>query len=927
MANIRKKRDIINRKELIAKLDAIASEGSRDGWRNDIVATLKDTYQHGWNEVQRRFDEDANNGRQIAESLSYLTDQLLRTLFDFTTGTAYKLANATASERLCLVATGGYGRGELAPYSDIDLLFVIPYKSTPWVENVIEYMLYILWDIGLKVGYATRTPAECVKMAQDDLSIKTSLLEARYLWGDEKLFKEAERKFIRRAVAPHGKSFIEEKLGERDARHSKLGDSRYVVEPNIKEGKGGLRDLQTMWWIARFLYGPAIDDRAASKPILTPEEFKAYNKALSFLWTVRVALHFLANRAEERLTFDMQRELAKKLNYKDHPGTSGVERFMKHYFLVAKQVGDLTRVFCAVLEERQQKPTFIDRFRRKRKIDGFLHEKGRLNVANDNMLIENPADMIRIFAVADKNDLDIHPAVIRAIKQNLTKIDRRVRRDPDANEYFLNILTSKRSAEVNLRRMNEAGVFGQFIPDFGRVVAQMQYDMYHHYTVDEHTIRAIGLVAQIEAELLEDDHPLATRIIKNVLSRRVLYVAVLLHDIAKGRGGDHSVLGAEVANKLCPRLGLSPAETETVAWLVLHHLAMSHTAFKRDLSDPKTIQDFCALVKSPERLRLLLVLTVVDIRAVGPGVWNGWKGQLLRELYSAAEEVLLAGHANTNRPQRVEAKKLEVADRLDSWKKKDIKSFTSRMMDAYWIAEDADTIVQNARLIKKIDDRGSLLGAAARVEPEQDMTKLSVYTADHPGIFARTVGALSVAGANIVDAKIHTSLDGMALDNFTVQTVEGTAFDSRRSLDRLEETIVAALKGELKSKEKLDKKPIFGSKTKAFRIAPVVLIDNNASRQATVIEVNAKDRPGLLYDLAFALNYMKLSIFSAHVATYGERAVDVFYVKDLTGQKITNKVRLRNIENKLLKAANNEPIFTPKPKKTKTDKKTEGTAA
>ncbi|UTW55520.1 [protein-PII] uridylyltransferase [Kordiimonas sp. SCSIO 12610] len=917
MSDIRNRRAIINRKNMITQLDVMCETSAPHLWQTELTKILKTNYQTGWNEVKRRFDEDAENGRKVAVALSYLTDQTLRILYDFTTEKVFSLANATASERLCLVATGGYGRGELAPYSDVDLLFIIPYKSTAWAENVVEYMLYVLWDLGLKVGHATRTPADCVRLAKEDLTIRTSLLEARYLWGDQKLFKEAERKFIRRVVAPTGKQFVEEKLAERDQRHKKLGDSRYVVEPNIKDGKGGLRDLQTMWWIARYLYGAKAENSPVDNNILTANENRQYNKATSFLWTVRVAMHFIANRAEERLSFDMQRQLSEILNYKDHPGTSGVERFMKHYFLVAKQVGDLTRIFCAVLEERQQKPAFLDRFKRTVRVSGFINQKGRLNVSKESDLIEKPENMVRIFAVADKHKLDIHPSAIRTIKQNLNRLNNQIRKDPSVNQDFIEVLTSRNAAEINLRRMNEAGVFGQLIPDFGRVVAQMQYDMYHHYTVDEHTIRAIGLTAKIEAGLLEEDHPLASKIINKVVSRRVLYVAVLLHDIAKGRGGDHSVIGAEVAQSLCPRLGLNASETETVAWLVLHHLLMSHTAFKRDLSDHKTILDFCDIVKSPERLRLLLVLTVVDIRAVGPGVWNAWKGQLLRDLYSAAEEVLVAGHVNTHRSERVNMKKSALAERLDDWPEDTVTTFTKRMADAYWIAENTDTHTLNARLTKRVDENNESFGVTARIEVEKDMTRLAVYMADHPGMFARVVGALRVAGASIVDAKIHTSLDGMAIENFTLQTLDGSAFDSRRSLDRLEETILGALNGSIKSKQELDKKPVFAAKQDAFTIEPVVLIDNRASNQSTVIEVNAKDRPGLLYDLAYTLYHLKLSLFSAHVATYGERAVDVFYVKDLTGQKISNKVRLRNIEDKLLKAARNEPIFNRKKKSAK----------
>ena len=918
MTEIRNRRAIINRKELVIALEAMVEAKSKSDWQLGLVTHLKAAHQHGWNEVKRRFEEEGETGRMAAKSISYLMDQLLRTLYDFATTHVYPLSNPTSSEQLCLVATGGYGRGELAPFSDVDLLFLIPYKSTPWAESVVEFMLYVLWDLGLKVGHATRTPEECSRLAKEDLTIRTALLEARYLWGEEKLFHAAAKRFIRRVVASTGPEFVDLKLAERNNRHKKMGDSRYVVEPNIKDGKGGLRDLQTMWWIARYLYGGLTRDKMVSDDILTASESRQFRKAEAFLWTVRVALHFLARRAEERLTFDLQRQLATQLKYKDHPGASGVERFMKHYFLVAKQVGDLTRIFCAVLEARQKKTPFLARFRRTKKLQEFIVEGGRLTFVAPDDLIENPALMIRIFAVADDSGLDIHPFALRQIKLNLRRITGKVRRDPQANADFLAVLTSLKEGEINLRRMNEAGVFGRFIPDFGRVVAQMQYDMYHHYTVDEHTIHAIGLVARIESGELKSEHPLSTDVIQKVISRRVLYMAVLLHDIAKGRGGDHSVLGAEIAEYLCPRFGLKPAETETVAWLVRWHLLMSNTAFKRDLSDHKTILDFCELVKSPERLRLLLVLTVVDIRAVGPGIWNGWKGQLLRELYYAAEDVLVAGHANFGRGERIKTKQADLHKVLTDWDEEAFAAHAARLPDPYWIAEGPNTLAQNARLMKRVDAKSSPLGVTARVEPFQDMTKVSVYTPDHPGLFARIVGALGVAGATIMGAKIHTTKDGMAMDNFAVQDMDGHAFDGRRQLDKLEETILQTLMGNVRPKEKLRERRIFGNKDAAFEVEPVVLIDNRASNWSTLIEVNAKDRAGLLYDLAYALYRLKLSLHSAHVATYGERAIDVFYVRDLVGQKITNKIRLRNIEDKLLKAARGEPIFTHRDKHTET---------
>ena len=903
--------DIINRRATMAALSREATGGTLEENRAALVHILKTALDTGTVEIRRRFMEDADKGISNARARSYLIDQLLRLLYDYTLEHVYPLANPTIAERIALVATGGYGRGELAPYSDIDLMFLTPYKAPAWAENVAEFMLYVLWDLHLKVGHATRSPLECIALAKRDITIRTSLLESRFLWGDKTLYDVTGALFINRVIAGSGDQFVEDKLNEREARHRRMGDSRYVVEPNIKDGKGSLRDLHTMWWITRHLYGVNDVSQMVTKGVLTRQEYRHFRKAESFLMTVRVALHYLAGRAEERLTFDMQRQLAELLHYRDHPGASGVERFMKHYFLVAKEVGDLTRVFCAVLEEREQKKPLFSRLRRSKKLHGFRLDNDRLNITGPDDFKNEPERMLEIFQIANRTGRDIHPQAMHSIQRNLKLIDRKLRRSQRANEIFMSILAAGERTEDSLRKMNEAGVFGRFIPDFGRVVAQMQYDMYHHYTVDEHTIRAIGLLSQIETGQLSGDHPVASEIVPKIVSKRVLYVSVLLHDIAKGRGGNHSVLGAEVAEKLCPRLGLSPAETETVAWLVLHHLSMSHTAFKRDLSDHKTILDFAALVQSPERLKLLLALTVVDIRAVGPGVWNGWKGQLLRDLYYATEEVLMLGHARKAREERVSLKKDALSDLLPKWSKRAIKAHMARFSDAYWIAEEPDVLVLDAELMAKTDAAGDALGVATRIDTFQARTTVAIYTQDHPGLFARMAGALGMAGASIVGARVHTTRDGMAIDNFVVQSMDTSAFNAPDKLARLEQVIMTTLKGRNRPREKLGARRTFGQKDAAFHVQPAVIIDNSASNRSTVIEINAKDRPGLLYDLAGALYHLKLSIFSAHVATYGERAVDVFYVRDLTGQKLEHKVRLRNIETKMLRAAKGEPLMQP----------------
>jgi [protein-PII] uridylyltransferase len=478
-----------------------------------------------------------------------------------------------------------------------------------------------------------------------------------------------------------------------------------------------------------------------------------------------------------------------------------------------------------------------------------------------------------------------------------------MREDPEANRLFVDILAHKRNPEVTLRRMNEAGVFGRFVPDFGRVVAQMQHDMYHVYTVDEHTIRAIGLLARIEAGELADDHPMSAQIIKKVANRRVLYLAVLLHDIAKGRGGDHSILGAEVAEKLAPRLGYDAAETELVAWLVRYHLAMSSTAFKRDLDDRKTIEDFVELVQSPERLRLLLLLTVADIRAVGPNVWNGWKGQLLRQLFHRAEEHMLGTSSESTGAERVQRLKDELRKRLKKLDRKALAHHLERGPDSFWLAVDVDMHEQWARLIVDADAAGRKLTVEARVHEFQSVTEVTVYTTDHAGLFARLSGAMTVSGANILDARIFTTSDGMALDVFWVQDDNGEPIAGDAALKRLAKRVEQVMSGEIRLSQALkQRRGKLPTRARVFTVEPLIVFDNEASNTHTVIEVNARDRPALLHDLTRAFFDLSLTIAHARIATYGERAVDVFYVKDLFGMKVTHPGKRRAIETRLRQA-------------------------
>jgi len=900
-------RRIVSRRALRARLDSILEEKAADRARPEILDALKQALSAGRAEIRRRFDEGLE-GPQMLRANCYLADQVIRTVYDHATEQLYPLGNPSKGEVLSLIAVGGYGRGELAPFSDIDLLFLLPYKLTPRSEQVVESVLYFLWDLGFKVGHAVRSVDECIRLAKSDHTICTSLLEARWLWGSQPLYGELRHRF-RSEVQRGGLGsraatvFIEAKLGERDDRHRRLGDSRYFLEPNIKDGKGGLRDLHTLFWIAKFLYDVDDMDRMVQKEVFTRSEARRFRKAHDFLVTTRCHLHLLAGRAEERLTFDMQNEIAPRLNYHARAGVSAVERFMKHYFLVAKDVGDLTRIFCSALEatHRRNSGFRLPSFAWPRKVGGFRVEGDRITLTGPEVFAEKPVEMLRIFQVAQKHGLDIHPQVLRWVTQNLKHIKRPLREDAKANEIFLDILTSEDDPETALRRLNEAGVLGRFFPEFGRVVAQMQYNMYHHFTVDEHLIMGIGILHAIEKGGLKEEAPIASEVVHKVLSRRVLYVAVLLHDICKGRPGDHSELGAKLALKVCPRFGLSEAEAETVSWLVLYHLKMSDTAFKRDLDDPQTVQDFADLVQSPERLRLLLVLTVADIRAVGPNVWTAWKAALLRELYWRTEEVLSGGLATTKRDQRVKAAQEALAEDLAGWSKKAVKAHLRLGVPSYWVAFDRGTLERHARMVRDAEESRAPVAIDTRVDRYRQATEVTIYTADTPGLFCRIAGAIAVAGASIDAAKIFTLENGMALDAFYVEDAQGGPFDSSAKRAKLSVALERALTGRLRPLQELEKsRASFPSRYRVFKVQPRVLIDNKASRDHTVIEVNGRDRRGLLYEVTLALAQLRLSIRSARIATFGERVVDVFYVQDRAGGKVESARRLKNIETKLL---------------------------
>ena len=890
--------DVFEPAALKAELLAIAKTHAKspDTMRAEILSRLKEVNRAGRERAYERLKEDGG-GLECARCICWLQDELLIVLNHL----AGKVLYPETAREFTITAVGGYGRGTLAPGSDIDLLFLIDDADRDETLKAIEYVLYMLWDLGLKVGHATRSVNECIKLSKTDMTIRTSILEMRYIAGRKSIADTLERRFDEEIIAHTGPEFIAAKLAERDERHRKSFDTRYLVVPNVKEGKGGLRDLNTLFWIAKYFYRVHEPSELVGLGVLSRQEMKLFNRAEDFLWAVRCHMHFLTGKAEERLSFEIQAEIATALGYRDRPGLSAVERFMKHYFLVAKDVGDLTRIFCSDLEEQQAKaaPAFgrvWSKFaKRQRKIPGtieFVSDSGRIALAEPDVFKKDPVALIRFFYVAVINNLEFHPDALKVVTRSLSLINQDLRENEEANRLFLSILTTRNDPALYLRRMNEAGVLGRFLPEFGRIVAMMQFNMYHHFTVDEHLIRAVGVLSEIENdERAAEMHPLAASLIGRIEDRTVLYVAVLLHDIAKGRKEDHSVGGARVARKLCPRLGLTPKQTELVAWLIEKHLLMSMTSQTRDLADRKTVLDFADQVQSLDRLNLLLILTVCDIRAVGPDVWNGWKGQLLRTLYYETEIVLSGGFSLVSRKDRTERAIAALADALDGWSEADRKKYSGLSYQNYLLSVPLEDQVRHARFIRSADQEGKLFATAVRTHAFHDITEIIILAPDHPRLLSIIAGACAATGGNIADAQIYTMNDGRALDTILLNRAFADDADELRRAATIGKLIEEVLSGRKRLPDVLASRNHQQRHAKAFSVPTHVSVSNKLSNVFTVIEIECLDRTGLLADVTQTLSEMSLDIQTARISTFGEKVIDSFYVTDLVGAKITNENR------------------------------------
>ncbi|MXV44141.1 [protein-PII] uridylyltransferase [Saccharibacter sp. 17.LH.SD] len=876
--------------------------------------------------VRQQFENQVLSGVEAARELSHVMDHIIDELARC--AGLPRLSSPEEQETFCLCATGGYGAGLLAPFSDIDLLFLTDESPSQTLLRQIEYVLYTLWDLGLRVGHATRSYNECLKAAEQDLAICTSLLDLRPLYGQKApagQLRAAIREYLTGSALDE---FISKTIAQREDRHLHYGASPYLVEPHLKAGRGGLRDLHVLNWIGHAALGTLIPQ---SHPLhrelglapacvllglLTGREIYRAEKVWNFLWTVRFHLHYITGRNEERLTFDVQPIIGARMGYAHHGRQRGVERFMRHYFLMARSVMRLAHVLQPAIllhlqNQQRGRPPHIEagpeEFRR---IDGCL------SVTDPTAFAREPRYIFRILDTARRHQLPLHPSSI----QQIIRFERHTARlvgDPETSRLFLNLLcepapkTSVAPSPDEDRNfwfplLNEIGLLSRFIPGWSRILGRTQFDGYHIYTVDKHTIEAIRILRQIEIGHMADEIPGIYAIARNIQAREALFMATLLHDIGKGRGGGHSEIGAQIAVTFCQQLGLSSEDSDTISWLVLHHLLLSRTAFTRDIDDPQTILDLADTIQSPERLRLLLLLTIADTRAVGPKAWNAWKATLLHRLYSRIADVLDGGMQAKENDERVkQTRSLTYKALRKDLPEEAAQHFLQLGKAGYWLGFDTQTHMRHARLIHQhlSHDSESHITIDIQPLPSRGITELTVICADQPGIFALITGALALCEASIADARIHTLSNGMVLDSFWIQDGYGEAFEEPDHVARLKETIDAALTGNIDLPVALAAAtPPLTRRLEALNIPSRIVIDNDASDSFSVVEVNGRDRPALLYDITAALSRASMHISSAHITTYGLRAVDVFYLYDQRGEKITEAPRIESLRNTLLQA-------------------------
>lgn len=818
-------------------------------------------------------------------------DSLLRKLWRHFLGDRYAGA---------LVAVGGYGRGELHPGSDVDLLILLGAGGKPESDESIGQLIRFLWDLKLTVGHAVRTVSQCVEQARDDVTVVTNLMEARLLAGSEILLQQMVQAISSNRIW-QGKAYFEAKLEEQKQRYRKFDDTAYNLEPNVKEGPGGLRDIQTVGWVALRHYGIRQLEQLAQVGFTTPGETRALLKGKEHLSRVRFALHMLAGKSEERLLFQYQRELATMFGYEENEASnSGVEQFMQAYFRVVIM---LERLNERLLQYFSEDILHADDNAEPQTIDAhFQARKGYLEVRHDGVFRENPVALLLLFRVLQENThlLGVRASTLRLIRRDRMLIDQGFRVSEAARRAFVDILEHPTAVSQSLTLMNRYGVLVRYLPVFDKIVGRMQYDLFHVYTVDQHTLFVVRNLTALGSEQSRQNTPLAYETFQRIEKPTLLYLGGFFHDIAKGRGGDHSELGAQDAREFCQQHGFSQAEGELVAWLVQNHLLMSVTAQRRDISDPLVVHEFANAVGQWERLDHLYLLTIADISGTSPKLWNAWKGRLLAELYEATRYALRRGlESPVERDEKVDDNKAAAVDRLRS------AGLDENTMEQVWQAFPAEYFRRNAAeqiawhtlAISglRLDDLPLVL---ARELPRWGTTEIFVYSRDSEGLFATVTSVLDYLGLDVVDAKVFTSLNNMSLDTFQVMDQQGRPLGDPYRLARLRARIRDTLMRE--PLRPIEVKRTNVGKLRHFSMSPKVAVTEDRLNHCSVIEVVCVDRPGLLSDVAHVFLDFGLRVHDARIATFGEKVEDFFRVTDQNNHPLGDTSKVADLKRALI---------------------------
>lgn len=861
---------------------------------------LKDYISKGHEWLLSRHYSGAS-GFDIVKGHTSLIDILLKQLFI----DARDAAQAKYPEALdicSVVAIGGYGRGELNPYSDIDILFLYPSNITSYLKVLTEGILYHLWDLGLTVGFSTRSIGDCVKMARADLTARTAMMDTKLIAGDEGLYVEMED-VLRREVLWRGvDAFIREKLQESDERHRKYGSSVCILEPNIKEGEGGLRDIHTALWVSKARFKVGSFRELMKKGVITPKELRFFERSTEFLFRVRNELHYLSARKNDQMTFEHQEKIATFMGFRDTGQHKAVEAFMRGYYIYARNISQFSNF---LIKRAVAGPGFSERLIHKfvqRDIGhGFKAFHNRITVTSASAYEVDPTRLIKGFELSRKHGLPFNDVTEELIRKNLRLVDDAFRCSKEVNESFFAILNAEKRVYETIQGMHDLRFLGKFIPEFGKTFCRVQHDIYHVYTLDTHSLFTVKELRNLIEGRYAKEFPFLTKIAKEVENNRILVLAGLFHDIGKGTGSDHSTIGAEMVKGIAARMGLPVNEAELLEFLVRKHLIMAHLSQRRDISDERLILEFCKDAGDAERLRMLYLLTFADMRAVGPDVWTPWKGALLEELYLSALHVFDRKLTTERVDERMAGRLKDVSVLLkEEVGEAYLIDYFRTLPSRYFNANRPEEIAGHIRMMRRVAE--SHIAIDISRNRELGLSTITLCTLDVGGLFSKIAGAMAANGVNILDAQIYTRKDGTVLDILTVNDPFGRLIEDEKKWESLKDTLTAVIEGRSSVDRLLSKRATSGIKEKVKPRHPVVVeIDNLVSDSHTVIDIFANDRVGLLYDITSTLTKLGLYIDVAKIATKGDQAADVFYVKDIFGHKISDEKKLERIKNEIIK--------------------------